>query len=85
MNIQEVKNIRLIDFLAGFRHEPAIQRGDSVWYRSPFWAEKEASFKVDHRKELWYDFGQGGDIIALAKKICRTQDISHVLGIKGRL
>ncbi len=59
MNIQEVKNIRLIDFLAGFRHEPAIQRGDSVWYRSPFRTEKEASFKVDHRKELWYDFGQG--------------------------
>lgn len=42
---------------------------------------KEASFKVDFRKELWYDFGlgKGGDIITLAKEIYRTGDISHVL------
>ena len=81
MNIQEAKNIRLVDFLAGFGHEPVIQRGNSVWYKSPFRTEKEASFKVDLHKELWYDFGlgKGGDIITLAKEICRTQDVSRVL------
>lgn len=81
MNIQEAKNIRLVDFLAGFGHEPVIQRGNSVWYKSPFRTEKEASFEVDLHKELWYDFGlgRGGDIITLAKEIYRTQDISHVL------
>lgn len=52
MNIQEAKNIRLVDFLAGFGHEPVIQRGNSVWYKSPFRTEKEASFKVDLHKEL---------------------------------
>ena len=26
MNIQEAKNIRLVDFLAGFGYEPVIQR-----------------------------------------------------------
>lgn len=68
-------------FLAGFGHEPVMQRGNSVWYKSPFRTEKEASFKVDLHKELWYDFGlgRGGDIITLAKEIYRTQDISHVL------
>ena len=78
MNIQEAKNIRLVDFLAGFGHEPVIQRGNSVWYKSPFRTEKEASFKVDLHKELWYDFGlgKGGDIITLAKEIYRTQDVS---------
>lgn len=55
MNIQEAKNIRLVDFLAGFGYEPVIQRGNSVWYKSPFRTEKEASFKVDLHKELWYD------------------------------
>lgn len=42
---------------------------------------KEASFKVDLHKELWYDFGlgKGGDIITLAKEIYRTQDIGYVL------
>lgn len=81
MNIQEAKNIRLVDFLAGFGYEPVIQRGNSVWYKSPFRTEKEASFKVDLHKELWYDFGlgKGGDIITLAKEIYRTQDIGYVL------
>lgn len=68
-------------FLAGFGYEPVIQRGNSVWYKSPFRTEKEASFKVDLHKELWYDFGlgKGGDIITLAKEIYRTQDIGYVL------
>ena len=60
MNIQEAKDIRLVDFLAGFGYEPVIQRGNSVWYKSPFRAEKKASFKVDLHKELWYDFGHEG-------------------------
>lgn len=81
MNIQEAKKIRLVDFLGGLGHHPVIQRGNSVWYKSPFRTEKEASFKIDLRKELWYDFGlgKGGDIITLAKEIYRTDDISHVL------
>ena len=52
MNIQEAKKIRLVDFLGGLGHRPVIQRGNSVWYKSPFRMEKEASFKVDFRKEL---------------------------------
>lgn len=81
MNIQEAKNIRLIDFLAGLGHTPIKQNGNSVWYKSPFRMEKEASFKVDIHKNLWYDFGlgKGGDIITLAQEIYRTHDISHVL------
>lgn len=81
MNIQEAKSIRLVDFLAGLGHNPVVQRGNSVWYRSPFRSEKEASFKVDIGKELWYDFGlgKGGDIITLGKEIYRTNDIGYVL------
>lgn len=81
MNIQEAKSIRLVDFLAGLGHVPVRQQGSGIWYKSPFRTEKEASFKVDFRKELWYDFGlgKGGDIITLAKEIYRTDDISHVL------
>ena len=45
--------------------------------------EKEASFKIDLRKELWYDFGlgKGGDIITLAKEIYQTDDIAMCYGI----
>ena len=69
MNIQETKSIRLVDFLARLGYEPVIERGNSVWYKSSFRTEKEAFFKVDIHKELWYDFGlgKGGDIIILAK------------------
>ena len=59
MSIQEAKVIRLVDFLAGLGHHPVVQRGNSVWYRSPFRTDKEPSFKVDLGKELWYDFGLG--------------------------
>lgn len=81
MNIQEAKNIKLVDFLAGLGHNPVVQRGNCVWYKSPFRTEKEASFKVDLQKELWYDFGKGkgGDIITLGKEIYQTDDVSHVL------
>lgn len=81
MNIQEAKGIRLVDFLAGLGHNPVVQRGNSVWYKSPFRTEKKASFKVDFQKELWYDFGlgRGGDIISLGKEIYQTDDVSHVL------
>lgn len=87
MNVQEAKGIRLVDFLAGLGHNPVVQRGSCVWYKSPFRMEKEASFKVDLRKELWYDFGlgKGGDIITLGKEIYQTDDVSCVLRyIKNR-
>ena len=79
MNIQEAKDIRLVDFLAGFGYEPVIQRGNSVWYKSPFRAEKKASFKVDLHKELWYDFG-----LAMRVLIISFQCI-HVLPINGAI
>lgn len=85
MNIQEAKSIRIIDFLAVFGHTPVKQRGSSVWYKSPFRMEKEASFKVDLHKNLWYDFGlgKGGDIITLALEIYQTHDISYALQCIG--
>ena len=75
MNIQEAKKIRLVDFLGGLGHHPVIQRGNSVWYKSPFRMEKEASFKIDLRKELWYDFGlgEGGSIIDLVMRMERCE------------
>ena len=55
--------------------------GTAYGTNRPSGREKEASFKVDLHKELWYDFGlgKGGDIITLAKEIYRTQDVSRVL------
>ena len=46
MNIQEVKNIRIADYLQSLGYTPVKQQGNNLWYESPFREEKDASFKV---------------------------------------
>lgn len=59
MNIQEVKNIRIADYLQSLGYTPVKQQGNSLWYKSPLREEKDASFKVNTELNKWYDFGLG--------------------------
>lgn len=81
MNIDEAKEIRLVDFLATLGHRAVKVQGLSYWYLSPFRNEKHPSFKVNDSINDWYDFGiaTGGDIIDLGKILYRTNSISDVL------
>ena len=74
MNIQEVKNIRIADYLQSLGYTPVKQQGNSLWYKSPLREEKDASFKVNTELNKWYDFGlgKGGNIIALAEELYAT-------------
>ena len=74
MNIQEVKNIRIADYLQSLGYTPVKQQGNNLWYESPFREEKDASFKVNTELNKWYDFGlgKGGNIIALAEELYAT-------------
>ena len=56
MNIQEVKNIRIADYLQSLGYTPVKQQGSSLWYKSPLREEKDASFKVNTGLNKWYDF-----------------------------
>ena len=47
MDIQEAKTIRLADYLQSIGYSPVKQQGSSLWYKSPFRQETEASFKVN--------------------------------------
>ena len=47
MNIQEAKQIRIADYLQSLGYTPVKQQGNSLWYKSPFRQETEASFKVN--------------------------------------
>ncbi len=47
MNIQEAKQIRLADYLQSLGNTPVKQQCDSLWYKSPFRQETEASFKIN--------------------------------------
>lgn len=65
LSCNEAKEIDLVDYLShlGFQPQKIIQ--EDYWYLSPLREEKHASFKVDRKKNIWYDFGtgEGGTII----------------------
>ena len=85
MNIQEVKQIRIADYLQSLGYTPVKQQGSSFWYKSPLREETDASFKVNTELNKWYDFGlgKGGNIIALAAELYHTEDVTCLLKRNG--
>ena len=81
MNIQEIKMIKLQDFLASLGYTPTKQQGNKLWYLSPFRQESHASFKVNTERNQWYDFGigKGGNIIDLAELLYKSTDVSYLI------
>ena len=68
MNCEQANQIDLVDYLYSLGYQPQkISRNDH-WYLSPLREEKEASFKVNRNKNVWYDhgLGKGGDVIEFA-------------------
>ena len=81
MNIKEIKQIKLHDFLAAIGCKPVKQYGVNLMYLSPLRAEKHASFKVNTEINQWYDFGigKGGNIIDLAELLYKSSDVSYLI------
>ena len=67
MEIQNIKQIAITDYLQQQGYAPARVPGIHYWYYSPLRNERTPSFKVNTERNLWYDFGSGehGDIIDL--------------------
>ena len=68
MNIEQAKAIPLALILEKIGCKPTRVKTREAFYLSPLRQEKTASFKVNHLKNLWYDFGtgKGGDVIEFA-------------------
>ena len=81
MNIKEIKQIKLQDFLAAMGCKPVKQYGVNLMYLSPLRTEKHASFKINTELNLWYDFGisRGGNIIDLAELLYNSSDVSYLI------
>ena len=47
MNIEDVKQIPIADYLHSLGYSPVKQQGNGLWYKSPLREEHEASFKVN--------------------------------------
>ena len=67
MEIQNIKQIAITDYLQQQGYAPARVQGIHYWYYSPLRNESTPSFKVNTERNQWYDFGSGehGDIIDL--------------------
>ena len=81
MNINEIKKIKLADYLQSLGYTPIKQQGKSLWYKSPLRNETDASFKVNTELNQWYDFGigKGGNIIALAAELYHSENVAYLL------
>ena len=51
MTIQDVKQIKLADYLQSLGYMPVKQQGRNLWYKSPLREETDASFKVNTELE----------------------------------
>lgn len=81
MTTQEAKKIHIADYLQSLGHNPVKQQGKSLWYKSPFREETEASFKVNTDRNLWFDYGlgRGGNIITLAQELYGSDYVPYLL------
>ena len=57
MNCAEANQIDLVDYLYSLGYQTEKIRGNDYWYLSPLRDEKEASFKINRKKNVWYDHG----------------------------
>lgn len=65
MKCAEGNKLDLVEYLFSLGFRPIKIRGNNYWYISPLRNEKEASFKIDRSKNIWYDHGagKGGSVI----------------------
>lgn len=65
MNCEQANQVDLVDYLNSVGYQPKKTKGHDYLYLSPFRDEKDASFKVDRNKNVWYDhgIGKGGKLV----------------------
>ena len=88
MQLHDIKQVAIVDYLAQVGFEAKLIKGVNYWYCSPLRSELTPSFKVNAERNQWYDFGTGdhGDIIDLvcALQHCSTADAMRRLAtLKG--
>ncbi|WP_127132665.1 CHC2 zinc finger domain-containing protein [Pseudoflavitalea rhizosphaerae] len=79
MNFEQAITIAITDVLDKLGHLPTKKTTKDHWYLSPFRSEKTASFTVNLKRNVWYDFGsgQGGGIIRFTKAWLESQGQPH--------
>ncbi|NIJ56148.1 toprim domain-containing protein [Dyadobacter arcticus] len=82
MNIKQLNQLPITDFLSKIGIEPSYKRGENQWYVSPIREpEHSPSFKVNTSINRWYDYGlmQGGKLFDLAERLYPNQEASSLI------
>jgi hypothetical protein len=80
LSFSDAKKISICDYLSKLGFSPTRVRGNDHWYRSPLRHERDASFKVDNKLNLWYDhgLGEGGTLLDLGIKLHRCSLLEFI-------
>jgi len=86
MKKEEIKSIKIIDYLNSIGYQHVNQKGGELVYYSPIVEEKTPSFFVNLQKNVFNDFASGekGDIIRLVQVLhsCSFAEACNLLGGK---
>ena len=88
MQLHDIKQVSIVDYLAQTGYKPKLIKGVNYWYCSPLRSELTPSFKVNAERNQWYDFGTGdhGDIIDLVcalQHCCTAEAMRRLAALKG--
>jgi DNA primase len=73
LNCKQARQIPIVEYLAECGFQPQYIKGPDHWYLPPIREENTASFKVNTRLNVWFDFGigEGGNLIDLGIRLHR--------------
>jgi DNA primase len=81
--MNKLNEISIKYYLANINIRPVKDYGYYGMYHCPYREDRNASFKVDFHKNIWYDFGtnEGGSIIDLVMKMenCSFHEAANML------
>ena len=89
MDIKEIKQVPIVDFLYILGIGPVKHKASGLWYHAPYRSDRNPSLRVSPDKGVWYDYGigRGGDIFNLAGELINSNEfvaqakvISETLG-----
>lgn len=87
ISCEQAKNVDLVDFLLRLGHSPQKISNNDYWYLSPLRNENTASFKVNRKLNVWFDFGtgQGGNLIDYGIQYfqCSVSELLHKMKDMG--
>ena len=85
LSCANANEINLVDYLSSLGFKPSKIRHADYWYLSPFRKEETPSFKVNLKKNVWYDHGDGsgGTLIDFGIRYfnCSVPDLLSKLSI----